>query len=112
MFWTSGLKSKSNRLGLIEGLLIFVGTVPTGSLKHCQTRTAEIRVPQALSGTVNIKVEMRYNSWRKRIQGSGSKTFTIAELRQGQSLTLTSKDDSNVSHTLTLTAVGFPAEPE
>ena len=55
---------------------------------------------------------MRYNNWRKRDQGSGSKSFTIAELRQGQSLTLASKDDPTVRHTLILKAEGFPAEPE
>ena len=60
---------------------------------------------------VKIKVEMRYNNWRKRDQGSGSKSFTIEELRQGASLTLTSDDDSSVIHTLTLKADGFPKKP-
>ena len=65
-----------------------------------------------LTDTINVKVEMRYSNWRGRDQGSGSKSFTIEELRQGASLTLTSEDDTSVVHTLTLTATGFPAESE
>jgi hypothetical protein len=64
-----------------------------------------------LTDTFNVKVEMRYNNWRKRDQGSGSKSFTIEELRQGTSLTLTSDDDTSVTHTLMLRADGFPQKP-
>jgi hypothetical protein len=65
-----------------------------------------------LTDTFNVKVEMLYNNVRKRDQGSGRKSFTIKDLLRSPSLTLTSTDDPKVSHTLTLTATGFPAEPE
>ena len=61
--------------------------------------------------TLNVRAEMLYNNWRSRDQGSGSTRFTIGDLRQSRRLTLTSKDDQNVRHTLTLRATGFPPEP-
>jgi len=64
-----------------------------------------------LTDRITVRAGMRYNNWRKRDQGGGSKTFTIGELRQGQSLTLASKDDPTVRHTLILKAEGFPPEP-
>jgi len=78
-------------------------------------RTLELDNRFSISGkltdTVNVEVEMLYSNWRIRDQGSGTQAFTIEELKHGVTLTLTSKDDIAVMHTLRLRATGFPSEP-
>ena len=65
-----------------------------------------------LMDTLNISANMQYtNVLGIMDQVGGTKVFTIGNLQQSQSLTLTSTDDSNASLTLTFSATGFPPEP-
>jgi hypothetical protein len=65
-----------------------------------------------LTDTLNISANMQYtNVLGIMDQVGGTKVFTIGDLQQSQSLTLTSKDDSNASLTLTFITTGFPPDP-
>ena len=65
-----------------------------------------------LTDAFKFHATIQHKSSRFRDQGSGTKIFTIRELRQGVNLTLTSKNDMTVRHKLILKADGFPVEPE
>jgi len=97
---------------------------PLGFKKNARLELTnnQFRIRKKLTDSINIRVEMMYHPSIKygtifrvgeKDQGRGGKRLSVRDFLGGRSynITLTSNDDPNVKHTLTLKATGFPQEP-